>query len=147
MHFWNIIGTTILDVKTVSSKLSYQTCVYNYVSRKPLVWKYFFCIVKQLSGMGNNFHEKELHCIGTSNFFCCESGSLPLRYLGFISIAENFERWYPIESHFGRNLWCWIGAFIWRSTCSYLLCHDQFMLSFLEIPKGILKFLIPTKQW
>jgi hypothetical protein len=75
-------------------------------------------------------------------------GSLPIKYLG---IPIHFRRlkngeWKPIEDRFERKLSSWIGKFLSYGDRlilinSVLSSLPMFLLSFLEIPKGVRKRL------
>jgi hypothetical protein len=80
--------------------------------------------------------------------FGCESGSLPFRYLGVpihYRKLRNSE-WNLVESHFVAKLRCWQGKLLSYDDRlvlinSVLTSLPMFMLSFLEIPKGVRKCL------
>ena len=81
-------------------------------------------------------------------FFGCEVGSLPLKYLG---IPIHYRRllnkeWNPVENRFEKMLGCWQVKLLSYGDRlvlinSVLTSLPMFMLSFLEIPKGVLKRL------
>ena len=83
-----------------------------------------------------------------SQLFGCELGSLPFRYLG-IPIHHRKLRnseWNPVESRFMSKLGCWQSKMLSYGDRlvlinSVLTSLPMFMLSFLEIPKGIRKRL------
>ena len=78
----------------------------------------------------------------------CESGSLPFRYLGVpihYRKLRNSE-WNPIESRFVSKLGCWQSKMLSYGDRLVLInavltSLPMFMLSFIEIPKGVRKRL------
>jgi hypothetical protein len=118
--------------------------------------KLIFCIFEQLSGLKINFHKSEIFCFGKAedevdqykSIFGCEAGSLPFKYLG---IPIHYRRllnkeWNPVEDRFEKKLGCWQGKLLSYGDRlilinSVLTSLPMFMLSFLEIPKGVLKRL------
>jgi hypothetical protein len=123
---------------------------------KALNMKSILCIFEQLSGLKINFHKSEVFCFGHARdmqdeykiLFGCEIGSLPFRYLG---IPIHFRRlsnseWKPIEDRFEKKLCSWIGKLLSYGDRlilinSVLTSLPMFMLSFFEIPKGVMKRL------
>jgi hypothetical protein len=123
---------------------------------KALNMKLVLCIFEQLSGLKINFHKSELFCFGKAKemesdykiMFGCDIGSVPFRYLG---IPINFRKlrngdWKPVEDRFERKLSSWIGKMLSYGDRlvlinSILTSLPMFMLSFLEIPKGVRKRL------
>ena len=123
---------------------------------KALNMKLILCIFEQLSGLKINFHKSELYCFGQAKteeehyrqLFGCESGSFPFKYLG---IPIHFRKlkngeWKPIEDRFERKLSSWISKLLSYGDRlilinSVLASLPTFMLSFLEIPKGVRKRL------
>jgi hypothetical protein len=123
---------------------------------KALNMKLVLCIFEQLSGLKINFHKSELFCFGRAKqmendyktLFGCDIGSLPLRYLG---IPIHFRKlrngeWKPVEDRFEKKLSSWIGKMLSYGDRlvlinSVLTSLPMFMLSFLEIPKGVRKRL------
>jgi hypothetical protein len=103
-----------------------------------------------------NFHKSELFCFGKAtelehqykNIFGCTSGTLPFRYLG---VPIHYRRlrnseWNPMEIRFASKLGCWKGKMLSYGdrlvlVNSVLTSLPMFMLSFLEIPKGVRKRL------
>lgn len=123
---------------------------------KAVNMKLILCMFEQLSGLKINFHKSEIFCFGKAkdmedqyrNIFGCESGSLPIKYLG---IPIHFRtlcnaEWNPIENRFASKLGCWRSKMLSygdRLTLinSVLTSLPMFMLSFLEIPIGVRKRL------
>jgi hypothetical protein len=123
---------------------------------KALNMKLVLCIFEQLSGLKINFHKSELFCFRKAKevendykiLFGCDIGSLPFRYLG---IPIHFRKlrngeWKPVEDRFEKKLSSWIGKMLSYGDRlvlinSVLTSLPMFMLSFLEIPKGVRKRL------
>jgi hypothetical protein len=123
---------------------------------KALNMKLVLCIFEQLSGLKINFHKSEIFCFGKAKdieqeyrvLFGCDIGSLPFRYLG---IPIHFRKlkngeWKPVEDRFESKLSSWIGKLLSYGDRlvlinSVLTSLPMFMLSFLEIPKGVRKRL------
>ena len=84
--------------------------------------KLILCIFEQLSGLKINFHKSEIFCFGKAKeleeqykqFFGCEAGSLPFRYLGVpIHYRKLLNKdWNPVENRFERKLGCWQGKLL-----------------------------------
>jgi hypothetical protein len=111
---------------------------------------------KELSGLKINFHKSEFFRFGRAKeeeeqykqLVGCESGSLPVRYLGIIIHYRKLKNseWNLVESHFEGKLGCWA-----RKILSYddrlilintvLTSLPIFMLPFFDIPKGVRKRL------
>jgi hypothetical protein len=118
--------------------------------------KSILCIFEQLSELKINFNESELFCFGKAKdmeqqymqIMGCESDVLPIRYLGIpvhYSTLRNAE-WNPIKSRFISKLGCWRSKLLSYGDRlvlinSVLTSLPMFMLSFLEIPKGVRKRL------
>ena len=116
--------------------------------------KLILCIFEQLSGLKINFHKSEIFCFGKAKevedqyrqIFGCESGSLPLKYLGVpihYRKLRNAE-WYPIECRFADKLGCWKGKMLSYGDRlvlinSVLTSLPMFMFSFFEVPIGVRK--------
>ena len=118
--------------------------------------KLILCIFEQLSGLKINFHKSEIFCFGKAKevedqyreIFGCESGSLPFKYLG---VPIHYRRlrndeWQPVECRFEDKLGCWKGKKLSYGdrlvlVNSVLTSLPMFMLSFLELPKGVRKRL------
>jgi hypothetical protein len=119
---------------------------------KAVNMKLILCIFEQLLGLKINFHKSEFFCFGKAkdmedqyrHIFGCESGSLPLKYMGIpihYRTLRNAE-WNPIENRFASKLVCWRSKMLSygdRLTLinSVLTSLPMFMLSFLEIPIGV----------
>jgi hypothetical protein len=72
--------------------------------------KLIICIFEKLPRLKVNFHESEIYCFGLKkdhyrNFFGCETGAPPFKYLGIpihSSKLKNGE-WKPLENHLSKN--------------------------------------------
>jgi hypothetical protein len=123
---------------------------------KALNMKLILCIFEQLLGLKINFHKSEIFYFGKAKevqndykiLFGCDIGALPFKYLGIpihFRQLKNGE-WKPVEGRFENKLSSWI-----RKMLSYgdrlmlinlvLTSLPMFMLSFLQIPKGVRKRL------
>nr|ABF94719.1 retrotransposon protein, putative, unclassified [Oryza sativa Japonica Group] len=111
---------------------------------------------EKLAGLKINFHKSELFCYGKSKFaeneyvmlFGCRSGTYPFRYLGIPMHHKKLSNkdWQIIEERFQRKLSSWKGKCLSVGgrlvlINSVLSSLAMFMLSFFEVPKGILKKL------
>jgi hypothetical protein len=123
---------------------------------KALNMKLILCIFERLLELKINVHKSEVFCFGHAKemqddykiLFGCEIGSLPFRYLG---IPIHFRRlrngeWKPIEDRFEKKLSSWIGKLLSYGDHlilinSVLTSLPMFMLSFFEIPKGVMRRL------
>jgi hypothetical protein len=118
--------------------------------------KLIMCIFEQLSGLKINFHKSEIFCFGKAKdlesqykqIFGCEAGSLPFRYLGIPILYRRLlnKEWNPVENFFEKKLSCWQGKlFSYDDRLvlinSVLTSLPMFMLTFLELPKGVTKRL------
>jgi hypothetical protein len=118
--------------------------------------KLILCIFEQLSELKINFHKSEVFCFGKAKevqdqykqFFGCLSGFLPIKYLGILIHFRRLKNveWKPIEDHFEHKLSSWIGKLLsygdrFILINSVLSSLPMFLLSFLEIPKGVKKRL------
>ena len=118
--------------------------------------KLIICIFEQLSGLKINFHKSEIFCFGKAKdmqnqyakIFGCEVGSLPFRYLGIQIHHRKLlnKGWNPVENRFEKKLGCWQGKLLSYGDRlvlinSVLTSLPMFMLSFIKIPKGVLKRL------
>src|SRR6266542_1578193 len=118
--------------------------------------KLFLSAFEQASGLKINFHKIELFCFGEAQaaaetymeLFECKQGNLPLKYL---VIPIHFKKlrnsdWKMIEERFEKRLSSWKGKHLsigGRLTLinAVLSSLPMYMMSFFEIPKGVLKNL------
>jgi hypothetical protein len=123
---------------------------------KAVNMKLILCIFEQLSGFKINFHKSEIFSFGKAkdmedqyrHIFGCESGTLPLKYLGIpvhYRTLRNAE-WNPIENRFASKLGCWRSKMLSYGDRLVLINSvptilPMFMLSFLKIPVGVRKRL------
>ena len=118
--------------------------------------KLLLCTFEQLSGLKINFHKSEMFCYGKakdyeaeySQIFGCKSGSFPFKYLGIPMHHRRLlnKEWKEIEERFQRKLSCWKGKHLSYGgrlvlINSVLSSLPLFMLSFFQVPKGIIKKL------
>ena len=118
--------------------------------------KLLLCAFEQLSGLKINFHKSELFCYGDaknrethySDLFGCELGVLPFCYIGITMHHKKILNvdWRVIEERFQKRLSGWKSKLLsvgGRLTLlnSILSSLPMFMLSFFEIPKGVLEKL------
>ncbi|XP_062188905.1 uncharacterized protein LOC133892218 [Phragmites australis] len=111
---------------------------------------------EQLSGLKINFHKSELFCYGAAKdceqeytqLFGCKVGGLPFRYLGIPMNHKKLSNkdWAHIEDKFQKKLSSWKGKLFSVGgrlvlINSVLTSLAMFMLSFLEVPRGILQKL------
>jgi hypothetical protein len=123
---------------------------------KVMNMKLILCIFEQLYGFKINFHKSEIFCFGKAkdleyeykHIFGCETGSLPLRYLGIPIHYRKLgnSEWNPVESRFGTKLGCWrIKLLSYGDRLvlinSVLMRLPMFTLSLFEIPVGVRKRL------
>jgi hypothetical protein len=118
--------------------------------------KLLLCAFEQLSGLKINFHKSEIFCYGAAkemepfytSLFGCNSEAYPFRYLGIPMHHRqllNFE-WSKVEERFQQKLSCWKAKYLSYGgrlvlLNSVLSSLHMFMMSFFEIPKGVLKKL------
>ncbi|WVZ69696.1 hypothetical protein U9M48_018443 [Paspalum notatum var. saurae] len=118
--------------------------------------KIILCAFEKLSGLKINFHKSDIFCYGEakshveqySQIFGCSMGCFPFRYLG---IPMNHKRlrnkdWKVVEDRFQKKLSSWkekLFSYGGRLVLinSVLSSIAMFMMSFFEVPKGILKKL------
>ena len=118
--------------------------------------KMLLCAFEQLSGLKINFHKSEIFCFGQakemeqqySQLFGCQSGKYPFRYL---DISMHFRKlsnadWRIIEEKFEKKQSSWKGKHMSVGgrlvlINSVLTSLTMFMLSFFEVPKGVLEKL------
>ena len=118
--------------------------------------KIILCAFEQLSGLKINFHKSELFCYGEakdhieqySQIFGCEIGLFPFRYLGIPMNHKklNNKDWKVVEDRFQEKMSNWKGKLLYYGgrlvlINSVLSSLAMFMMSFFEVPKGILKKL------
>jgi hypothetical protein len=123
---------------------------------KAVNMKLILCIFEQLSCLKINFHKSEIFCFGKAkemetqykHIFRCEAGDLPFRYLGVPIHHRRLlnKEWNPVENRFEKKLGCWQSKLLSYGDRlvlinSVLTSLPMFMLSFLEIPKGVMKRL------
>lgn len=109
---------------------------------------------EQLSGLKINFHKSELFCFGKakeqetlySSMFGCKLGVLPFKYLGIPMHHRKLSNrdWKMIEDRFEKRLSSWKGKLLsaggWLVLISSVLSSlPMFMLSFFEVPRGVLR--------
>jgi len=118
--------------------------------------KLILCMFEQLSGLKINFHKSEFFCFSKAKeeenlytqLFGCELGSYPCRYLGLPMHYKklNNKDWKNIDERLRKKLSCWkrkmlsVGGRLVLIN-SIMSSLPVFMLSFFEIPKGVLKKL------
>lgn len=123
---------------------------------KAINMKFLLCVFEQLSGLKINYHKSEIYCFGKakdaemeySHLFGCRTGEFPFRYLG---IPMHFRKlstrdWKVIEERFEKNLAGWKGKLLSVGgqlvlINSVLSSLPMFMMSFFQVPKGVLKKL------
>jgi hypothetical protein len=116
--------------------------------------KMLLCAFEQLSGLKINFHKSEVYCFGEpktqehqyAQLFGCRKGDYPFRYLGLpmhyrkLSVAD----WKITENEFEKKLSSWKGKYMFVGgrlvlINSTLTSLAMFMMSFFEIPRGVLE--------
>ena len=118
--------------------------------------KLLLCAFEQLSGLKINFHKSEIFCFGAAkemkdtytSLFGCNAGEYPFRYLGIPMHHRQLlnSEWRKIEERFEKKLSCWKAKYLSYGgrlvlLNSVLSSLPLFMMSFFEIPKGVLKNL------
>jgi len=118
--------------------------------------KLLLCAFEQLSGLKINFHKSEIFYFGAAkemkdtytNLFGCNAGEYPFRYLGIPMHHRQLlnSEWRKIEERFEKKLSCWKAKYLSFGgrlvlLNSVLSSLPLFMMSFFEIPKGVLKNL------
>jgi hypothetical protein len=118
--------------------------------------KLLLCAFEQLSRLNINFHKSELFCYGAAKanqdeyaqIFGCDLSSFPFRYLGIPMYHRKLmnKDWKDVEERFQKKLNCWKSKMLSVGERLVLL-HSilsslpMFMLSFFELPKGVMKKL------
>ena len=111
---------------------------------------------EQMSGLKINFHKSELFCFGEAveaaadyaDLFGCAHGQFPIKYLGIpihyrrLTIAE----WKHVEERLEKRLSSWKGKLLSVGgrlvlVNSILTNMVLYMLSFFQLPKGVLQRL------
>jgi hypothetical protein len=116
--------------------------------------KLLLCAFEKLSGLKINFHKSEIFCFGQATdsetqyvqLFGCRHGSFPFRYLGIpmhVRKLRNVE-WKTVEERIEKKLSSWKGKYLSFGgrlvlINSVLTSLTMFMLSFFEVPKGVLQ--------
>jgi hypothetical protein len=118
--------------------------------------KLLLCAFEQLSGLKINFHKSEVFCYGAAremeasytSLFGCNSGDYPFRYLGIPMHHRQLlnSEWSKVEERFQQKLSCWKAKYLSYGgrlvlLNSVLSSLPMFMMSFFEVPKGVLKNL------
>ena len=90
---------------------------------------------------------KEMHDFYT-DLFGCNAGEYPFRYLGISMHHRQLlnSEWGKVEERFEKKLSCWKAKYLSYGgrlvlLNSVLSSLPMFMMSFFEIPKGVLKNL------
>ena len=111
---------------------------------------------EQMSGLKINFYKSELFCFGEAAeaaadyaaLFVCAHGQFPIKYLG---IPVHYRRltiveWKHVEEHLEKRLSSWKGKLL--SVGGRLVLINSvltnmvlYMLSFFQLPKGVLQRL------
>jgi hypothetical protein len=118
--------------------------------------KILLCDFEQLLGLKINFHKSEMFCYGDakncsdqySHIFGCGMGQYPFRYLGIPMNHKKLSNrdWKAVEERFQKKLSCWKGKLLSYGgrlvlINSVLSSLAMYMMSFFEVPKGIIKKL------
>jgi hypothetical protein len=118
--------------------------------------KLLLCAFELLSGLKINFHKSEIFCYGEAKemehyytaLFGCNIGNYPFRYLGIPMHHRQLlnSEWRKVEERFEQKLSCWKAKYLSYGgrlvlLNSVLSSLPMFMMSFFEIPKGVLKKL------
>jgi hypothetical protein len=116
--------------------------------------KLLLAAFEQLLGLKINYHKSKLFCFGDvkdhelqyEQLFECKHGSYPFRYLG---IPMHYRKLYNsdskiIEERIEKKLSSWKGKYLYVDERlvlinSVLTSLTMFMLSFFEVPKGVLE--------
>jgi hypothetical protein len=115
--------------------------------------KLLLCALEKLSGLKINFYKSELFCYGEAKevdgqyteLFGCGLGKYPFRYLGISIHHKRISNrvWRIIEENFEKKLSSWKGKLLSYGgrlvlIISVLSSRTIFMLTFYEVPKGVL---------
>ena len=119
--------------------------------------KLLLCAFEQVSGLKINFHKSEIFCYGAAkemqdiytDIFGCNAGEYPFRYLGIPMHHRQLlnSDWGKVEERFEKKkLSSWKAMYLSYGGRLVLLNSvlnslPMFMMSFFEIPKGVLKNL------
>jgi hypothetical protein len=123
---------------------------------KAMNLKLTLSVFEQLSGLKINFHKSELFCFGEAKddanqyaeLFGCGLGSFPISYLGIpihyrrLTLAE----WKIVEERLQKRLSSWKGKLLSLGgrlvlINSVLTNMVLYMISFFQLPKGVLQRL------
>ena len=111
---------------------------------------------EQMSGLKINFHKSELFCYGMakdcesqySQLFGCDVGTMPFKYLGIPMTHRRLRNseWRCVVDRFESRLSNWKAKFLSSGgrlvlINSVLSSLPIFMMSFFEIPTGVLQKL------
>jgi hypothetical protein len=111
---------------------------------------------EQLSGLKISFHKRELYCYGAAKdlefeyarLFGCKTGNTPFKYLGILMHHRKLSNkdWIIIEEKFQKKLSSWKGKLLSVGgrlvlINSVLTSLAMYILSFFELPKGVLRKL------
>jgi len=123
---------------------------------KAVNMKLVLSIFEQLSGLKINFHKSEIFCFGKakehevfySQLFGCHIGKYPFRYLGIPMHTRKLSNkdWQIIENIIEKRLSGWKEKMLSTGgrlvlINSVLSSLPMFMMSFFELPRGVLKKL------
>ena len=121
---------------------------------KAVNMKLILSTFEQLSGLKINFHKSEIFCFGKakehevfySQLFGCGVGKFPFRYLGLPMHTRKLSNkdWRSIENRIENKLSGWKGKMLSLGGCLVLINSvlsglPMFMMSFFELPKGVLE--------
>jgi hypothetical protein len=111
---------------------------------------------EQLLGLKINFHKREIFCYGEAknqedeyaHIFCCKSWATPFKYLGIPMHHKKLSNsdWLIIKERFQKKICSWKGKLLsirGRLVLINLVLTSlaMYMLSFFEVPRGVLKKL------
>jgi hypothetical protein len=118
--------------------------------------KLLLCAFEQLSGLYINFYKSKIFCFGEalemqeeySDIFGCQCGTYLFRYLD-ISMNHrklSYSDWKIIEQRIEKKLSSWKGKHLSVRVrlvviYSVLTSLVMFMLSFFEVPRGVLEMI------